>query len=96
MGHYIAAGNTQPLEFLKKYNQDISSIHIKDRQTPRNGKGNLIWGTGDTPIPGILNLMKDNKYGFPATIELEYKIPEGSNAVKEVRKCLDFCKNSIT
>ena len=95
MGHYIAAGNTDPLDFLKKYNQNISSIHIKDRQTPENGKGNLLWGTGDTPIAEILTLMKENKYDFPATIELEYKIPEGSNAVQEVRKCLDFCEQSL-
>ena len=24
-------------------------MHIKDRQTPENGKANLAWGTGTTP-----------------------------------------------
>lgn len=96
MGHYIAAGNTNPIEFLKKYNERISSIHIKDRQTPENGKGNLLWGTGDTPIEEILQLMKSEKYKFPATVEFEYEIPEGSDAVKEVAKCLDYCEKALS
>ena len=32
---------------------------------------------------------------FPADIELEYKIPEGSNAVAEVKKCVEFCRESL-
>ena len=43
---------------------------------------------GDTPIGQILGLMSKERYSFPATIELEYKIPEGSDAVKEVARCL--------
>lgn len=39
--------------------------------------------------------MKKNKYQFPATVELEYDIPEGSNAVKEVAKCVEFAKNVL-
>jgi len=95
MGHYIAAGNTLPLDLLKKYHDHIYSMHMKDRQTPENGKGNLPWGTGDTPIQEILQLMATEQYKFPATIELEYQIPEGSDAVQEVRKCLEFCKEAL-
>ena len=36
--------------------------------------------------------MQKNSYDFTATIELEYRIPEGSNVVKEVIKCMDYCK----
>ena len=39
--------------------------------------------------------MKKNKLTFPADVELEYKIPKGSNAVKEVAKCVEFCKNAL-
>lgn len=95
MGHFIAAGNGQPLDLLQKYNKRISSIHLKDRQTPAHGKGNLAWGTGDTPIPAILRLMKDQHFKFPASVELEYQIPEGSDAVKEVGKCLEFCRKNL-
>lgn len=95
-GHYIAAGgkNTRAslLAFIEARHERITSMHIKDRQDKNNGGANLEWGKGDTPIKEILQLMKDKKYRFPATIELEYPIPPGSDAVKEVIKCLDYAK----
>ncbi len=94
-GHYIAAGHTDLLPLIEKQNSRILSMHTKDRSTPANGKGNVSWGEGDTPIVEILQLMKKNKYKFPATIELEYQIPEGSDAVKEVQKCLAFCEQAL-
>lgn len=95
-GHYIAAGNTDLIPLIEKQHKHILSMHTKDRQTPANGKGNLAWGSGDTPIPELLNLMKTNKYKFPATIELEYQVPEGSDAVKEVQKCVEFCEKALS
>ncbi|UZD23664.1 sugar phosphate isomerase/epimerase family protein [Algoriphagus halophytocola] len=95
-GHYIAAGHTDLMALIKKQHKRILSMHTKDRQTPANGKGNLPWGEGDTPIPALLETMSKNKYKFPATIELEYQIPEGSDAIKEVQKCVEFCINSLS
>jgi sugar phosphate isomerase/epimerase len=70
-------------------------MHIKDRKSKANGGDNMPWGTGDTPIASVLQLMKKSKYSFPATIELEYQIPDGSDAVKEVAKCVDFCRKAL-
>lgn len=95
IGHYVAAGHEKPLDLLKDNHVRIASMHIKDRQTPANGKGNLEWGEGDTPIPDILHLMSKEGYKFPATIELEYRIPEGSDAVAEVKRCLEYCRESL-
>ncbi len=95
LGHYVAAGNTSPLEIIKDKHDRILSMHIKDRQSPEHGKGNLVWGKGNTPIGEALGLMRDKGYAFPATIELEYEIPEGSNAVEEVKKCLEYCKRVL-
>ncbi len=95
LGHYIAAGYTNPAALIQAKHERLMSMHVKDRQTPEHGKGNLPWGEGDTPIADILQLMRDNNYSFPATIELEYEIPEGSDAVQEVRKCLEFCKEAL-
>lgn len=95
IGHYVAAGNTAPLEILKAKHDRILSMHLKDRQTPANGKGNLRWGKGDTPIKEVLQLMRDQKYKFPATVELEYEIPEDSDPIKEVRKCLEYCQSAL-
>lgn len=95
IGHYIAAGNDKPLDILRGKHSRIMSMHVKDRQTPANGKGNLSWGEGDTPIVEVLQLMRDQQYKFPATVELEYQIPEGSDAVKEVAKCLEYCRKAL-
>jgi sugar phosphate isomerase/epimerase len=94
-GHYIAAGHSDLIPLIEKHHSRIFSMHTKDRQTPANGKGNLPWGTGDTPIGDLLKLMQKNKYKFPATIELEYQVPEGSDAVKEVQKCVEFCRKAL-
>lgn len=95
LGHYVAAGNSKPLEIIIAKHDRIRSMHLKDRQTPEHDKGNLSWGQGDTPIAQALQLMQTKKYNYPATVELEYKIPEGSNAVDEVKKCLSFCEQAL-
>jgi len=98
-GHYIAAGgnNTDAtlLALIEAKHDRITSMHLKDRKSKENGGNNLPWGEGDTPIPAILNLLKLKKYDIPVSIELEYSIPEGSDAVKEVRKCLDFANRAL-
>jgi hypothetical protein len=40
--------------------------------------------------------MKAKKMKFPVSVELEYAIPEGSDAVKEVVKCVSFAKKMLT
>jgi sugar phosphate isomerase/epimerase len=96
-GHYVAAGNVggTPMQFLEKFHDRIASFHLKDRTKPEHCALNLPWGTGETPIKEILQLVKKNKWRIPASIELEYNIPEGSDAVKEVRKCLDYCRRAL-
>jgi len=95
LGHYVAATGESPVPFLRKFHDRIASVHLKDRQTPAHGAGNLPWGTGDTPLKEILQTMKTEKYTFPASIELEYDVPAGSDAVKEVAKCLEYCKAAL-
>src|SRR5690606_28418225 len=94
MGHYVAAG-FDAIEFIKAKHKHIVSMHIKDRKTKANGGDNLPWGQGDTPIAEALNLMSKARYKFPATIELEYPIPDGSNAVQEVGRCLEFARKAL-
>jgi sugar phosphate isomerase/epimerase len=94
VGHYVAAG-LDPLPLLKARHEHIYSMHLKDRKSKENGGENMPWGQGDTPIVDILQLMKKDKYKFPATIELEYAIPDGSDAVKEVSKCVEYCRKAL-
>ena len=39
--------------------------------------------------------MRKNKYKFPASIELEYQIPPGSDSVTEVKKCVEYCRKAL-
>jgi sugar phosphate isomerase/epimerase len=98
LGHWVAGGNKggTPMDFLTKYHDRTSSFHIKDRTTPEHCRLNLPWGEGETPLKAILQLVKKNRWKIPASVELEYAIPEGSDPVKEVRKCVEFCRQALT
>jgi hypothetical protein len=39
--------------------------------------------------------MKSRGWKFPASVELEYPIPEGSNAVLETKKCVQYCADAL-
>jgi sugar phosphate isomerase/epimerase len=95
-GHYIAAGGANTtaslLALIEAKHDRITSMHIKDRKNKVNGSKNMPWGEGDTPLKEILTLLKTKKYKIPASIELEYDIPAGSDAVKETKKCFEYAK----
>jgi len=93
IGHYVAGTNESPLPLIEKHRERILSLHLKDRKKDKGP--NVPFGEGDTPVAEVLQYMKRNKLTFPADIELEYKIPEGSDAVKEVAKCVQFCKAAL-
>ena len=94
-GHFVAGTSESPIPLIRKHSSRIASMHLKDRKKASNGGANLVWGQGETPIKEILMLMRQEKYKFPASIELEYEIPEGSDAVVETSKCVQFCKNAL-
>ena len=96
-GHFVAGGNVggTPMQFLEKFHDRIASFHIKDRTTPEHCALNLPWGTGETPIKELLHIVSKNSWKIPATIELEYEIPQGSDAVREVKKCVDYCRAAL-
>jgi sugar phosphate isomerase/epimerase len=93
IGHYASGTSSSPIPFIEKYHDRITSMHVKDRKF--NNGPNAPWGQGDTPIKEVLALMKKNKYKFPATIELEYNIPAGSDAVQEVKICRAYAADAL-
>jgi sugar phosphate isomerase/epimerase len=93
VGHYLAGTNESPIPFMQKHHDKILSLHLKDRK--KDNGDNLSWGEGETPLKEILNLMRKEGWTFPGNVELEYQIPEGSDAVKEVTKCVQYCKNAL-
>jgi len=93
IGHYVAGTSQSPLPMIEKLQKRILSLHLKDRK--KNNGPNRPFGQGETPVAEVLQYMKKNKLAFPADIELEYNVPKDSDAVKEVAKCVQFCKEAL-
>ncbi len=93
IGHFTAAGY-DAVAFIKQHHARITNLHVKDRKKD-HGPNVAVWGTGDTPIKPVLQLLKTEKYPIPANLELEYPIPEGSDIVAEAKKCLAYVKSCL-
>jgi sugar phosphate isomerase/epimerase len=93
-GHYFGSTGLHPNGILERLHDRIVSVHMKDKTGPKGTppNTNMEWGKGETPISDILLLIKKNKWPIYVDIELEYPVPEGSDAVKEVKKCVEYCK----
>jgi sugar phosphate isomerase/epimerase len=94
IGHWTATQNASPLPFITKYHDRIPHIHVKDRRL--NGGENTPFGQGDTQIREILQAIRDNKWKITPVIEFEYKVPEGSDRVTEIKKSVAFCRQVLT
>jgi xylose isomerase-like TIM barrel protein len=97
IGHYIAGNLGDPVDFIRRYHDRITHIHVKDRKAGSNGKDgeNVPFGQGDTPIKACLQVIRDNKWPITATIEFEYPVPPGSDRMAEMAKCVQFCKDAL-
>jgi sugar phosphate isomerase/epimerase len=96
-GHYFGATGNHPNELIERLHDRIFSIHLKDK-TGKNGtppNTNMPWGQGDTPVADMLKLVQKNKWPIYFDIELEYPVPEDSDAQKEVIKCVEYCKKIL-
>jgi sugar phosphate isomerase/epimerase len=93
LGHFLAGNNISPLPFITEHHDRITHVHIKDRKL--NNGPNVPFGQGDTPIVPVLHAMRDNKWDFPAIIEFEYPIPEGSDRMTELAKCMQYCRTAL-
>ena len=94
-GHYFAGTGESPVPAIEKLHDRIASIHLKDRGTGGKTASNLPWGQAQTPIVEILQTIKKNGYKFPASVELEYQVPPGSDSVVEVKKCIEYARKSL-
>jgi len=89
IGHFFAAG-FDPVDYLEKHHERIVTLHIKDRK--KDHGANFPFGEGETPIKGVLQLLKTKHYKIPANIEYEYK---GADSQAEVTKCYQYMKQAL-
>jgi sugar phosphate isomerase/epimerase len=95
IGHWTATQNASPLPFIEQHADRIPHIHVKDRKLGTNGGANTPFGEGDTAIRPILQAIRDHTWTIRPIVEFEYKVPEGSDRVTEIRKSLAFCKDAL-
>ena len=90
IGHFTAA-NYDPVAYLREHHASISNLHLKDR---RRGQGaNVPWGTGDTPIREVLQLLQRERW--PIRAHLEYEYMGSGSPVDEVTRCFDYVKQVL-
>lgn len=90
IGHFTAA-NYDAVAYIREHHARITNLHIKDRR--KNQGDNTAWGTGDTPIREVLQLLKKERWPVRAYIEYEHRGDAG--AVDEVKQCFAFARNAL-
>jgi len=92
LGHFLVGNHTSPIPFMTKYHDRITHVHVKDR---KYDGATVPFGEGDVPIVEALQLIKKNQWNFQATIEFEYPVPQGSDLLTEMGKCVEYCKKAL-
>lgn len=97
-GHYFGCTGNHPNEIIKRLHDRIFSIHMKDKTGPHSTPPNTnqIWGKGEMPIADVLLLLKKEKWPIYVDVELEYDIPQGSDAAKEVARCVNYARQILS
>ncbi len=90
IGHFTAA-NYDAVAYIREHHASITNLHLKDRKKEQGP--NTAWGTGDTPIRQVLQLLKQERWPIRAYIEYEHDGDAGP--VDEVKKCFAFAKSAL-
>jgi sugar phosphate isomerase/epimerase len=90
IGHFTAA-NYDAVTYLKAHHGRITNLHIKDRKKSQGD--NVAWGTGDTPIREVLQLLKRETWPIRAYVEYEHRGTAGP--VEEVKTCFAYAKQVL-
>jgi len=93
-GHFFGSTGLHPNTIIEKYHDRIVSMHIKDKTGPtaEQPNTNQVWGQGEMPLADVLLLIKKQKWPIHCDIELEYEVKSWSDAVKEVKNCVNYAR----
>jgi sugar phosphate isomerase/epimerase len=96
-GHFFGSTGIHPNTIIEKYHDRIISVHMKDKTGPKTDppNENQVWGQGQSPIADILLLIQKNKWPIHCDVELEYDIKPWSDAVKEVKTCVQYAREIL-
>ena len=66
----MTASNCDAVAELRAHQSRVSYVLVKDRL--RNGGASQPFGEGDTPITGVLDVLKESASSIPALVEYNY------------------------
>src|SRR4029450_162011 len=82
----LTASNCDAVAELRDCQGRVSHVLVRDRL--RNGGASPPFGEGDTPIAGVLNVLKTSDQSIPALVEYDYVGLHSS--VEEVTACVAY------
>lgn len=88
-GHWVRSG-LDPVECIRILKGRIFDSHLKDLNEKGNPKAhNVVYGTGVSDIPAILNAFAAQ--GFHGPIHIEHEVNWETN-LPEVTQCIDYIR----
>ncbi len=92
-GHWVRSG-LDTLESLKKYQQRIITVHLKDAaESGKRDSRDVPLGTGKGNYTALLKQFQDWKWRGVMTVEYEHQSPQ---LVAEVAQCVKFVEDFAT
>lgn len=88
-GHWVRSG-LKPVDCLRILKGRIVSSHLKDLHAPLPTGHDVVWGTGVSDVPAILNEFRAQGFEGPISVEFEYRQEDN---LAEVKKCVDYIRD---
>ena len=93
IGHWVRSG-VKPVDAIRLLKGRIFDSHVKDLNAFGDPKAHdMIWGTGQSDIPAVLNAFKEAGFHGPLAAEYEHNWEDN---LPDVTECLEFVKNFKT
>lgn len=89
IGHWMRSG-VKPTDAIRILKGRIFDSHVKDLDAfgVREAK-DMVWGTGKSDIPAVLNLFAEQ--GFMGPLDVEWE-KDWETSLPDVTKCLEFVR----
>jgi len=88
-GHWVRSG-LKPVECMQILKGRIMGVHLKDLQEfGKPDAHDVVYGTGVSDVPGILNELRAQGFAGNISVEYEYKWEDN---VPDVTQCIAFVK----
>ncbi len=88
IGHWVRSG-LKPVDCVRILKGRIVSSHMKDLNAPLPSAHDVLWGTGVSDVPAILDEFKAQGFDGPISVEYEYN---WDNNVVDAAACIGFVR----